>query len=116
MDFLVTSPPCRQPSPHSHLSRSGFFELFLCDTDELDASGVETQACFNAHQLLRSPNDDAPQPIDPNYPGRYYLEPACLYRQFEGPVAGDDYSALLNTYGGRVRARYILPANVTCER
>ncbi|CAN0394644.1 unnamed protein product, partial [Ectocarpus sp. 12 AP-2014] len=56
----------------------GHCEFFVCNTDDMDdPDGVPTQECFNMHPLTRADDDGDASPIDPNYPGRYYVDPEC---------------------------------------
>lgn len=60
------------------------------------------------HPLTRAAGDDVNSPIDPNYPGRYYVDPEC--REFETDQTKDIRSA-----GGYVMTmNYQLPAGLTC--
>jgi hypothetical protein len=62
------------PSAHSNsaLLHPGLVEVYLCD--KADAL---SQDCLNKHLLLRDPNDPSISPVDPNFPGRYYMIPTC---------------------------------------
>ena len=86
-------------------------ELFLCNTADMDdPDGVVTQGCFNMHPLDRAEDDGVASPIDPNHPGRYYLDPPC--REFE-----TDQTIVPGAEPGYiVTARYQLPSGVTCAR
>ena len=75
-----------------------------------DPDGVVTQGCFNMHPLDRAEDDGVASPIDPNFPGRYYLDPSCR-------AAETDQTLLPGAVAGDVAtARYQLPPGVTCSR
>lgn len=42
-----------------------------------DPNGTVTQACLNKHPLDRAVGDDDNSPIDPNFRGRYIVDPKC---------------------------------------
>lgn len=76
------SPQDPPPSPSGLLCAKfqGHVEYFLCDIQDLeDPDGVPKQSCFNKHPLNRAPDDDFNSPVDPMYPGRYYIDPPCRY-------------------------------------
>ncbi|CAM9862130.1 unnamed protein product [Ectocarpus fasciculatus] len=92
----------------------GHLEFAICDAADLDdPDGVVTQECFNIHPLTRAPDDGDASPIDPNYTGRYYVDPPCRADETEqnfnhfnlpdGP--GESYS---------VKMRYVLP-DIECS-
>eukprot|EP00903_Cladosiphon_okamuranus_P006097 g6007.t1 len=85
----------------------GHCEFFVCNTDEMDDSdGVPTQECFNKHPLTRAEDDGGASPIDPKYPGRYYVDPECREGETEqGPKPIEGYN---------IRMRYVLP-DIECE-
>lgn len=95
-----------------HLSPpQGHLELFICNADELDdPDGVPVQSCFNKYPLTRASDDGDASPIDPKYPGRYYIDPPC--RQYET----DQTKPPGSEPGPIVTARYMLPAKLTCKR
>lgn len=70
------------------------------------------QECFNKHPLTRAFNAGDASTIDPDYPGRYYLDPPCRVDEVEQHVSSnfddDDYE----TY--TVKMRYMLP-DIECE-
>ena len=87
-------------------------EFFLCNTADMDnPDGVVTQGCFNMHPLDRAEDDGVASPIDPNYPGRYYLDPPCR-------ASETDQTSVPNNSEANyvVTARYQLPSSVTCAR
>lgn len=49
-----------------------------------DPDGVPKQSCFNNYPLDRAGDaaDLAYGPVDPDYPGRYFLDPPCRYWHF----------------------------------
>lgn len=85
--------------------------MFVCNADEMDdPDGVVDQECFNKIPLDRAEGDDANSPIDPNYPGRYYVDPECRENE-------TDQSKPEGAAGGYViQARYQLPEGLTCDR
>ncbi|CAM9871103.1 unnamed protein product, partial [Scytosiphon promiscuus] len=88
----------------------GHLEFFICDTADLDdPDDVVTQECFNKYPLTRTPDANAASPIDPDYPGRYYMDPPCRKDEVEQNVGvwvpQDPYN---------VRMRYLLP-DIECE-
>ncbi|CAM9160118.1 unnamed protein product [Hapterophycus canaliculatus] len=87
----------------------GHVEFFICDTADLDPDDVVTQECLNKYPLTRAPDANAASPIDPNYPGRYYMDPPCRKDEVEQNVGvwvpEDPYN---------VRMRYLLP-DITCD-
>lgn len=89
-------------------------EFFICDTADLeDPDGVVTQECLNKYPLTRAPGDGVNSPIDPNHPGRYYVDPPCReneteqYPEEEYWRAGGGYTMTMN---------YQLPSGLTCDR
>lgn len=89
----------------------GHFEYFICDTQDLDdPDGVVDQECLNKHPLNRAYNKNDASTIDPNYPGRYYLDPPCRRDEVEQNVS--------NKFGAEgsqsVKMRYTLP-DIECE-
>lgn len=89
----------------------GHLEFFLCNTDDLDdPEGVAVQSCFNKYPLTRASDDGSASPIDPTYPGRYYVDPPC--REFETDQSKPEGSEP----GAILTARYVLPQGVTCDR
>ncbi|CAM9871033.1 unnamed protein product [Scytosiphon promiscuus] len=88
----------------------GHLEFFICDTADLDdPDDVVTQECFNKYPLTRAPDENAASPIDPDYTGRYYMDPPCRKDEVEQNVGvwvpEDPYN---------VRMRYLLP-DIECE-
>uniref|UniRef100_A0A0G4GJU6 CBM1 domain-containing protein n=1 Tax=Chromera velia CCMP2878 TaxID=1169474 RepID=A0A0G4GJU6_9ALVE len=91
----------------------GHYEFFLCDVRDLpDPSGRLEQACFNKHPLRRVPIDGEISPVDPLYPGRYYLEPPCARDHVEQSVA-NGYKEHF-TSAQTTRMQYYLP-DIECE-
>lgn len=65
-----TQPPPPPPVCPSPLSK-GHFEMFLCNTADMDdPDGVVKQSCFNKYPLDRASGDSSNSPVDPDYPGR----------------------------------------------
>lgn len=74
-----------------------------------DDAARRPQECFNKYPLTRSEGDDVNSPIDPNYPGRYYVDPPCRENETEQDYdwrAGGGYVMTMN---------YDLPDNLVCE-
>lgn len=89
----------------------GHLEFFLCNADDLaDPYGVAVQSCFNKYPLTRASDDGSASPIDPVYPGRYYVDPPC--REYETDQSKPDGAE----DGPVLTARYMLPDGVTCDR
>ncbi|CAM9659076.1 unnamed protein product, partial [Sphacelaria rigidula] len=90
----------------------GHLEFFVCNADDLPGGpdGPVTQSCFNKYPLDRADDDGDASPIDPDHPGRYYVDPPCR-------AAETDQSKPEGTSTGDVvTARYQLPKGLTCER
>ncbi|CAB1100464.1 unnamed protein product [Ectocarpus sp. CCAP 1310/34] len=88
----------------------GHCEFFLCNADEMDdPDGVPTQECFNRYPLTRAADDGNASPIDPNYPGRYYVDPECRAGETE---QGSPEGA---PKGYNIKMRYVLP-DIECDR
>lgn len=99
---------------HITAHHNGFFEYFLCS---LDCCGEDdlSERCFKkgcCHKLMRVPHKSCESgfdricgPVDPEYPGRWYLPP----RDSKTPES--------SWYGGNnKKMRYALPKGVTCEK
>lgn len=85
-------------------------EFFVCDTGDLDnPDGVVTQGCLNKYPLTRAYNRNDGSAIDPNFPGRYYLDPPCRADEVEQDVSENFREGAYN-----VKMRYTLP-NIQCE-
>ncbi|CAM9543829.1 unnamed protein product [Ectocarpus sp. 8 AP-2014] len=90
----------------------GHVEVFLCDTADLPEGedSIVTQSCFNDYPLDRAVDDEFNGPIDPNYTGRFILDPPCR-------ASETDQDLLEGAYPGDVAtARYQLPEGVVCDR
>ncbi|CAM9449279.1 unnamed protein product, partial [Ascophyllum nodosum] len=88
----------------------GHLEFFLCDTSDLDdPEGVVTQGCFNMHPLDRAEDDGDASPIDPNFPGRYFVDPTCRSGETDQTILPGAFP------GDVITARYQLPSGVTCS-
>ncbi|CAM9620047.1 unnamed protein product [Ectocarpus fasciculatus] len=88
----------------------GHCEFFLCNADEMDdPDGLPTQECFNRYPLTRAADDGDASPIDPNYPGRYYVDPECRAGETEqgSPEGAPE--------GYNIKMRYVLP-DIECDR
>ncbi len=78
-----------------------------------DPDGVVTQECLNTYQLDRASDDGDASPIDPNYTGRYYVDPEC--RKDELPELQQEKKNMHHTSKHYFfRARYVLP-DIECE-
>ena len=100
-----------QPPPTHESGTQGHFEFSICDASDV---GMPTQACFNQYPLTRANGDDDNSPIDPNYPGRYYLAPPCTaYERGQGINRNVDWDKedAYEPYVATVR--YNLP-EITC--
>ncbi|CAM9309077.1 unnamed protein product [Ectocarpus sp. 8 AP-2014] len=89
----------------------GHVEFFICNADEMeDPDGIANQECFNNYPLTRAEGDDENSPIDPNYPGRYYVDPKCREGETDQtkPEGAQD--------GYVIHASYQLPEGLTCDR
>lgn len=99
-------------APPLPLRQQGHLEFFICNADDLPGGpdSPVTQSCFNKYPLDRAADDGDASPIDPNHPGRYYVDPPCR-------AAETDQTKPAGTGSGDVvTARYQLPAGLTCER
>ena len=91
---------------------NGFMELHICDVEK--CGGEISEDCFrdgHCYQLQRAPNKSCDSgedmkcgPIDPKYPGRWYLP--CPQIPFTETKA--------HRYGGD-KMQYLLPADLSCE-
>uniref|UniRef100_A0A0G4HRU4 CBM1 domain-containing protein n=1 Tax=Chromera velia CCMP2878 TaxID=1169474 RepID=A0A0G4HRU4_9ALVE len=91
----------------------GHYEFFLCDVRDLpDPSGKLEQACFNKYPLRRAPVEGEISPVDPLYPGRYYLEPPCARDHVDQTVA-NGYKRHFES-AQTTRMQYYLP-DIECE-
>ncbi|CAN0564356.1 unnamed protein product, partial [Laminaria digitata] len=87
----------------------GHCEFFICNTADMDdPEGIANQECFNKHPLDRAPDDGSASPIDPNYPGRYYVDPQCRGKE---TAQGKETKA---PDGYNIKMRYTLP-DIECE-
>lgn len=85
--------------------------MFVCNSDDQSsgAKGVVNQECFNKYPLDRAADDTEGGPIDPNYPGRYILDPPCRAQE-------TDQTILPGAFPGDVAtARFQLPSGLTCS-
>ncbi|CAM9785964.1 unnamed protein product, partial [Sphacelaria rigidula] len=89
----------------------GHLEFFLCNSEDLsDPDGVPTQGCFNMNPLTRTAGDGVNSPIDPSYPGRYYVDPECREKetvQDKPEEAAEGYV---------MHMTYDLPRGLICKR
>lgn len=93
---------------------NGFFEFFACSLDCCGTDDIEKKCFQNGcckklmrvpHKSCESGHDRICGPVDPNYPGRWYLPPR------------DETTPEDNWYGGlNKKMRYALPADMTCDR
>lgn len=95
----------------SHCLFQGHLEFFLCNSEDLsDPDGVPTQGCFNMNPLTRTAGDGVNSPIDPSYPGRYYVDPECREKetvQDKPEEAAEGYV---------MHMTYDLPRGLICKR
>lgn len=98
-----------------HARTQGHFEVFICNTDELPdgADSVPTQECFNKYPLDRAADNDEFSPIDPNYPGRYFVDPECRKDEIE---LNRDLIADAGSRGYTSHMRYVLPEGLECKQ
>ncbi|CAM9476506.1 unnamed protein product [Scytosiphon promiscuus] len=90
----------------------GHLEYFICNSEDLSdpEGGPVTQGCFNMHPLDRAEDDGDASPIDPDHPGRYYVDPPCREQETDQTMPD-------GAYGGYVvTARHKLPEGLTCTR
>lgn len=99
---------------HVSAHHNGYFEFFACSLDCCKSNDL-SKACFVhgcCKKMLRVPNDSCESggdrvcgPIDPRYPGRWYLPPR------------DEQNPENNWYGGmNEKMRYSLPKDMTCDK
>lgn len=90
----------------------GHIEMFICNADDLPGGpdGVVTQGCFNMYPLDRDPSDGDASPIDPNHPGRYFVDPPCRAAETDQSMPNGAQP------GDVVTGRFTLPAGLTCDR
>ncbi|CAM9175695.1 unnamed protein product [Sphacelaria rigidula] len=90
----------------------GHLEFFICNSeDQSDGpEGVVNQGCFNMYPLTRASDDSDASPIDPDYPGRYYVDPPCREDETDQTKPDGAEPGPINT------ARYQLPEGLICER
>ena len=91
----------------------GHMEFFVCDANDLeDPDGVVTQECFNKHPLNRAPYTGTGSPVDPNYPGRYHVDPPCREAEVEQNISVNFLDKEYDPYN--IKMRYVLP-EIECE-
>lgn len=97
-------------------NHNGYFEFFLCDLDSCGTNDIEGK-CFkqgHCYKLLRVPHPDCEDldvntdyecgPIDPKYPGRWYL-----------PCRNTPHVGIHIVGGPSGTMRYKLPPGVSCR-
>lgn len=99
---------------HVSAHHNGFFEFFACNLDCCKSDDI-SKRCFTngcCKKLMRVPHKSCESgwdricgPVDPIYPGRWYLPP----RNEHNPE--DNWCGGLNK-----KMRYALPTNMRCER
>ncbi|CAM9875438.1 unnamed protein product, partial [Ectocarpus sp. 13 AM-2016] len=90
----------------------GHMEFLLCDIGDLDdPDGVVEQECFNKYPLTRAYNAEDASTIDPNFPGRYYVDPPCRVDEVDGQDFNDSF---IPSTPYNVKMRYNLP-DIECE-
>eukprot|EP00903_Cladosiphon_okamuranus_P008987 g8597.t1 len=93
----------------------GHVEYFLCDVQDMeDPDGVPKQSCFNKHPLNRAEDDNFNSPVDPAYPGRYYIDPPCRGENNEVDQTRPELGGVLDD-GTVNHMRYKLPDDVECD-
>lgn len=101
----------------ARIRRQGHVEVSICDTSDesQNPGGVPNQECFNQYPLTRDAGDGDASPIDPNYPGRYYVEPPCRASETDQNFNKDEMPNLKGYEAYSVKMRYVLPAGLTCS-
>lgn len=91
--------------------------MSICDTSDesQNPGGVPNQECFNKYPLTRAAGDDDASPIDPNYTGRYYVEPPCRAGETDQNFNNDEMPAIKEYDPYSVKMRYVLPEGLTCS-
>ncbi|CAN0065536.1 unnamed protein product [Ectocarpus sp. 6 AP-2014] len=89
----------------------GHLEFFICNSADIKfgPTSKPNQECFNMNPLTRAEGDDVNSPIDPAYPGRYYVNPPCHVT--EHPEALPDGAQ----EGYVINMQYQLPEGLTCD-
>eukprot|EP00752_Nemacystus_decipiens_P006569 g5915.t1 len=94
-------------------SHWGHVEIRICNTADLaDPGGLADQECFNMHQLDRDPSDGGASPIDPNYYGRYIVDPPCRKDGELPPIPDSPLKHMGTAY--QFTGRWVLPAGLEC--
>eukprot|EP00752_Nemacystus_decipiens_P001877 g1808.t1 len=89
----------------------GHLEFHICNSENLsDPDGPVTQGCFNMHPLDRADDDGDASPIDPDHPGRYYVDPPCRAAETDQTKPDGAHEGYV------VTGRYKLPEGLTCNR
>ncbi|CAN0389856.1 unnamed protein product, partial [Ectocarpus fasciculatus] len=90
---------------------AGHLEFFICNSADLyyGPTSKANQECFNMNPLTRAEGDDINSPIDPAYPGRYYVNPPC--HATEHPEDLPDGAQ----EGYVINMQYQLPEGLTCD-
>lgn len=82
-------------------------EVFICNP--ADVGDELVQDCFNQNPLTRVERNTYKSPIDPDFPGRFYVIPRCVSKEDDPhdlPQGVDGYVMLLE---------YQLPEGLVCE-
>lgn len=87
----------------------GHIELNLCDASGMENTPV-THECLSKYPLTRAPAEMEP-PIDPQHPGRYFLDPPCRARETD-----QSFDTGGAQPGDIVTMTFTLPKTLTCER
>lgn len=105
---LTPTPTNKYPPPPLF---KGHLEFFICNSADLQygPTSKPNQECFNMNPLTRAEGDDVNSPIDPAYPGRYYVNPPC--HATEHPEALPDGAQ----EGYVINMQYQLPEGLTCD-
>ena len=97
-------------SPPAPERTQGHIEFSLCDIGDLDdPDGEVDQECFNKYPLNRAYNKEDASAIDPDFSGRYHVDPPCRADEVEQDVSDNFPEASYN-----IKIRYTLP-DIECE-
>lgn len=83
-------------------------EFFICNPDDVEEELV--QDCFNQNPLTRAAQNTHSSPIDPDFPGRFYVVPPCDSDNEESFDLPHEAQA-----GYVMHATYQLPQGLVCE-
>lgn len=110
---------------HVSTHHMGHFEFRICDRvlDRSLASAEEGQQCLNRHVLKRAPRQSDCgqnfagdcQPLNPNYPERWYLPPPGEGTDVAGEGWSDTEASTFVQHGEVYSMRYVIPEDLSCE-